>query len=124
MSKVREYSEISEGQPWLEDFEVYTPMTKAMLEENNMGELKDKVYEESIVEEGKQKILHDPVNHPTHYTSYPGIEVIQLTRHMNFCKGNACKYIARAEFKGTEIQDLEKAIWYLQDEIKRIKDKE
>lgn len=62
----------------------------------------------------------DNVNHPKHYTSYPGIEVIQLTEHMNFCKGNAVKYIARAEFKGSELEDLKKAQWYINREIERI----
>jgi len=65
----------------------------------------------------------DPVNHPSHYTAYPGVEVIQLTRHMSFNRGNAVKYTARAGLKdkNTEIQDLEKAVWYLQDEIKLLK---
>lgn len=61
---------------------------------------------------------HDPVNHPRHYTSHPsGIECIDVTRHMNFNLGNAIKYIWRADLKADAIQDLEKAIWYLQDEI-------
>jgi hypothetical protein len=64
---------------------------------------------------------HDPVNHPSHYTTHPsGIECIQITRHMNFNRGNAVKYIWRAGDKGNEIQDLQKAVWYLQDEIKRL----
>lgn len=65
----------------------------------------------------------DPVNHPSHYTAYPGIEVIQLTEHLNFCRGNAVKYIARAGLKSDsdEIQDLEKARWYIDREIARLK---
>lgn len=64
----------------------------------------------------------DLVNHPPHYTSHPsGIEAIQVTRHMNFNLGNAMKYIWRAGQKGDPIQDLEKAIFYLQDEIERLK---
>jgi hypothetical protein len=65
----------------------------------------------------------DPVNHPKHYTAYEGIEVIQLTEQMNFNRGNAVKYIARAGLKDpdTEIEDLEKARWYIQREIERIK---
>lgn len=61
----------------------------------------------------------DVVNHPSHYTQYP-VEVIELTRHMNFGRGNSVKYIARAGFKGgpeKELEDLKKAFWYLQDEI-------
>jgi hypothetical protein len=64
----------------------------------------------------------DLVNHPPHYTNHPsGIEAIQVTRHMNFNLGNAIKYIWRAGQKGDPIQDLQKAIFYLQDEIERLR---
>ena len=66
---------------------------------------------------------HDPVNNPKHYTTHPsGVECIQITRHMNFNRGNAVKYIWRCGDKGKPIEDLQKAVWYLQDEIKRIED--
>lgn len=66
-----------------------------------------------------QKPAPDPVNHPPHYTSHPsGVECIQITRHMGFNLGNAFKYIWRADLKGG-VQDLEKAVWYLNDEIAR-----
>jgi hypothetical protein len=62
----------------------------------------------------------DPVNHPNHYNAHPsGIECIQITEHMGFCLGNAVKYIWRADLKENAIQDLEKARWYLDREIKR-----
>lgn len=62
--------------------------------------------------------VDDPVNHPKHYTSHPsGIECIQITRHMGFNLGNALKYIWRADLKADAIEDLKKAIWYLNDEI-------
>lgn len=66
--------------------------------------------------------MHDPVNSPSHYTAYEGLEVIDLTEQMNFNRGNAVKYICRAglKSKATEIQDLEKAAWYIDREIKRI----
>jgi hypothetical protein len=61
----------------------------------------------------------DEIN-PNHYTSHPsGIECIQITEHMNFCLGNAIKYIWRADLKGNDIEDLKKAKWYLEREIKR-----
>lgn len=61
---------------------------------------------------------HDPVNHPTHYTSHPsGVECITITRHMSFNLGNALKYIWRADLKGNALQDLEKAAFYINDEI-------
>lgn len=66
--------------------------------------------------------MADSVNHPPHYTKHPsGVECIQITQHMNFCLGNAVKYIWRADLKGNTIEDLEKAIWYLDQEIKRRK---
>src|SRR5262245_22975269 len=53
------------------------------------------------------------VNHPRHYSAHPsGIECIEITEHMNFCRGNAIKYIWRASEKGSELEDLEKARWY------------
>jgi hypothetical protein len=66
----------------------------------------------------------DPVNHPKHYIGHPsGIECIQVTRHMNFNLGNVVKYLWRAGLKDDSptLQDLEKAAWYLNDEIERIK---
>ncbi len=65
--------------------------------------------------------MTDPVNHPAHYTAHPsGVEAIQVTRHMNFNLGNAMKYIWRAGLKESAIQDLEKAVFYLNDEIARL----
>lgn len=61
------------------------------------------------------------VNHPQHYTSHPsGIECIEITEHMNFNLGNAVKYIWRATLKGKQLQDLEKAAWYINREIARL----
>jgi hypothetical protein len=62
--------------------------------------------------------INDSVNHPKHYTEHPsGVECIQITEHMNFCLGNAVKYIWRADLKHDAIEDLEKAIWYIQREL-------
>lgn len=74
----------------------------------------------------------DMVNSPKHYTSHPsGIECIEITRHYDFDIGNAIKYLWRAGLKADsnmnpvdkQIQDLEKAIWYINDEIKQLKQK-
>ena len=73
----------------------------------------------------------DNVNHPPHYTWLKdkcGIEVIDITRHMDFCLGNAIKYILRAGHKQEmgltdnqkEIEDLRKAIFYIKDRIKQL----
>lgn len=70
--------------------------------------------------------MSDSVNHPTHYTSYKNLEIIDLTEQMNFNRGNVVKYVARAGLKnaGTEIEDLHKAAWYLCREIERISNNE
>lgn len=72
--------------------------------------------------------MNDPVNHPAHYTSHPakcacgnGVECIQITEHMNFCVGNAVKYLWRHGAKGDPIENLEKARWYIDREISRLK---
>ena len=76
---------------------------------------------------------HDKVNHPSHYTwlkDKAGIEVIDITRHMDFDLGNAIKYILRAGHKTEEgydnkaktIEDLKKAVWYINDKIKTLED--
>ena len=62
----------------------------------------------------------DKVNHPSHYKGkdnpYEAIKVIDAWE-LGFCLGNAVKYIARAGYKEDRIEDLKKAIWYLQHEI-------
>lgn len=65
----------------------------------------------------------DQVNHPPHYNSHPsGVECITVTEHMNFNLGNAVKYIWRAGLKSdAPITDLEKARWYIDREISRMK---
>jgi hypothetical protein len=67
--------------------------------------------------------MTDMVNYPPHYTSDPsGVECIDITRHRNYNIGNAIKYLWRAGLKSEDahIQDLQKAIFYINDEIKRI----
>lgn len=66
--------------------------------------------------------MSDMVNQPPHYKAHPsGIECIQIVEHMTFNLGNAVKYIWRNDEKGSPIQDLEKAKWYIQREIDRLK---
>lgn len=73
----------------------------------------------------------DMVNHPPHYTQHPsGVECITITRHYCFSIGNAIKYLWRAGLKKDaslgdkqkEIEDLEKAVFYIKDRIKQLKD--
>jgi hypothetical protein len=62
--------------------------------------------------------MNDNVNHPKHYTEHPsGIECIQITEFMGFNLGNAIKYIWRADLKHDAVEDMKKAIWYIQREI-------
>lgn len=69
-----------------------------------------------------QRRKDDPVHHPKHYTNHPsGVECITITRHMGFNLGNAMKYIWRADLKNG-IEDLEKALWYITDEIAKRKE--
>lgn len=97
--------------------------------------LMDKIKEiESINEDCEKKIKNvkveddennnDPVNHPSHYTDTK-IEVMDYIedKGFNFALGNAVKYISRAGRKDAnkEIEDLEKANWYLNREIERLK---
>ena len=82
--------------------------------------------------EDNNKIEYDDrVNHPAHYNYLKklcGIEVIDITRHMNFNLGNVIKYVLRAGHKFEQgmnknqkrIEDLKKAAFYLNDEIKRL----
>ncbi len=73
------------------------------------------------------------VSHPSHYTwlkDLCGIEVIDIARHLDFCTGNALKYLLRAGKKSEEgytnkekeIQDLRKAVWYVEDKIKMLEE--
>lgn len=83
---------------------------------------KDGIYSGEIV----SAVVDDNVNHPAHYTSDPsGVECIEITRHRSFNIGNAIKYLWRAGLKKSgslsdnekEIEDLQKAIFYIKDEI-------
>ncbi len=65
------------------------------------------------------------VDHPKHYNLHPsGVECIDIIRHHNFSIGSAIKYLWRQGLKDSEPseKDLEKAIWYIQDELDRIRD--
>lgn len=67
----------------------------------------------------------DVVNHPSHYADgwSNSAEVIDITEHLNFNRGNACKYLARAGKKGgpeKELEDLQKALWYVTREVQRL----
>lgn len=80
---------------------------------------RDKVDSGSLIVSESEKDP-DPVNHPPHYKNHPsGVECITITEHMGFNLGNATKYIWRADLKNDAIEDLKKAAWYIDREIKR-----
>lgn len=69
----------------------------------------------------------DPIHHPAHYTSGPKcehcgkiVECIVVTEGLSFALGCVVKYCWRAGLKGSTIEDLKKAAWYIDREIKRL----
>lgn len=73
-----------------------------------------------------QAELEDNVNHPFHYNNSLAhcecgrrIECIDVTRYLSFNVGNAIKYLWRCDLKNSPVEDLRKAVWYIQDEIKK-----
>lgn len=73
----------------------------------------------------ERTLSSDSVSHPPHYANgwSNGAEVIDLTEHLSFCSGNVVKYVCRAGRKDPckRIEDLEKARWYIDREIERVK---
>lgn len=83
---------------------------------------------EMLVKEPKSEQIDDPVNHPSHYTN-GSIECIDAMESafgkrelLTYCKIAAFKYIWRCENKGHELQDLEKATWYLNKAVDILED--
>lgn len=66
---------------------------------------------------------NENVNHPPHYNSHPsGVECIDIIEHWSYNLGAAVKYIWRAGLKpgADHVEDLQKAVWYIEREIKRL----
>ena len=100
---------------------------------SEIKDLRDKVFNNLTDTKEEDNKEHDAVNHPKHYTSHAsGVECIEITRHYNFDIGNAIKYLWRAGLKKEqglsdvekEIEDCKKAIWYINDHIKHLKNPE
>ncbi len=66
-----------------------------------------------------KKKTQDIINRPAHYTK--GIETIEYITSwdMDYVRGNIVKYVTRYPYKGTPLQDLNKAKWYLEYLIKQ-----
>lgn len=87
-----------------------------------------KIDRTKFVENNTVSVKSVRIDHPSHYTWLKekcGIEVIDIARHLDFCLGNAVKYILRAGHKTEEgltdkekaVEDLKKAAWYINDKI-------
>ncbi|ALF01426.1 hypothetical protein SEA_LILPHARAOH_47 [Mycobacterium phage LilPharaoh] len=94
---------------------------------NNLAAESDELTSEDNSAGAARGQTPDMVAHPAHYTSSPAqcsecghpIECIDITQHMGFCLGNATKYIWRCDLKNDAIEDLRKAIQYIEFEIER-----
>jgi hypothetical protein len=71
--------------------------------------------------------VRELVDHPKHYNNLGAkckcgldIECIDVVGHMDYTIGNAVKYLWRAEHKGKKLEDLKKAQWYVNHEIKKM----
>lgn len=100
---------------------------------SEVKDLRDRVFNNLTDTKEEDNKEHDAVNHPKHYTSHAsGIECIEIARYYNFDIGNAIKYLWRAGLKKEqglsdiekEIEDCKKAIWYINDHIKHLKNLE
>jgi hypothetical protein len=76
-------------------------------------------YIANLPEQDDELPQFDPINNPKHYQTQGGLEAIEVIEafNLNFNLGNAIKYVLRAGKKGSKVEDLDKAIWYLIREI-------
>ena len=95
---------------------------------SNLEKLYNSTHPQVSTSEQKDSPSKDKVNHPSHYSYLKelcGVEVIDITRHMDFDTGNALKYLLRAGHKSEQgyddttkaIEDLQKAIFYIKDKV-------
>jgi len=75
--------------------------------------------------EDPNKVSGGSVNHPPYYNTHPsGVECIDIIQHFPFNTGTAMKYLWREGLKNSEAseKELRKAIWYIEQEIKKRKE--
>nr|DAD74491.1 MAG TPA: nucelotide kinase [Siphoviridae sp. ctPL34] len=130
----RWYLFIADDEYWLypaEEIERIANTPDCRLVVNPVGQpyvIYDKSKYEYEFEDDSIRIVEksDSVSHPSHYADgwSNGAEVIDLTEHLSFCAGNVVKYVCRAGRKDPDkyVEDLEKARWYLDREIARVKE--
>lgn len=100
----------------------YSNFESANLDNTNNTEIHYSGFVASIeaVKSAHTEPTPDMVNHPPHY-NVNGIEVIDVIENykLNYRLGNVVKYVLRSDLKGNRLQDLKKALWYLQREIEQ-----
>ena len=93
------------------------------LENEIMPKQNDTKQKSSFKREYDKRVKKEQVNHPSHYggkdNPYEAIKVIEAW-DLSFCLGNTIKYISRCGKKDIPIQELKKAMWYLQREISNL----
>ena len=106
------------------DWVAKDPTFRPIPDKKLLNELKTGNFFETKI---SKMIKADSVNHPLHYNNHPsGVEAIEIVRHHNFNIGNVIKYCWRSGLKPEgntkkQIEDLEKALFYLKDEIQRLR---
>ena len=82
---------------------------KGLLDQNNNGH--------NVETKTNATYANAPISviNPAHYRQGSGVECIDVVRHLPFAQGNAMKYVWRAGHKDDIRQDLDKALWYVND---------
>lgn len=86
-----------------------------------IGSYEPHEYEQIVYADEAPGVLNN-VSHPAHYAHPSGVEVIEITKHESFLRGNIIKYVLRAPYKGNELEDMQKAAQYLSWEIERLQE--
>lgn len=93
-------------------------MTNKIGERSNVVHYRTPVEDINVVDNKKESNEQKDSIKPQHYRKHPSsVQCIELTEHMSFCLGNALDCVCKADLKDTAIEDLEKAMWYIQREI-------
>lgn len=126
MSRGNPLHTMGSGQVWSDPDKEIIHFGSPMGKKSHHKDVKEPEY----VNLREDKESPDMVEHPPHYTSDPsGVECIEIVRHRNFNIGSAFKYLWRNGLKQDadrpavekQIEDLQKAVFYIQDEIQRLR---
>lgn len=104
--------------------EMSKPLTKSSIKEEVMSlSVADRI--RLLRDTDRLRLMNSPnsdnVNHPPHYT-VGGIETIDFieAKSLGYNLGNVIKYVTRADYKGNKLEDLKKALWYLNREVSKL----